>query len=66
MSATPDSIVLIHGLWMGPRSCDKWAEHYESESRGYKGARARLSRDPVRWPSVVTSIRFGSRPCRRR
>ncbi len=36
MSATPDSIVLIHGLWMTPPSCDKWAERYESESRGYK------------------------------
>ena len=34
MSATPDSIDLIHGLWMGPRSCDKRAERYES--RGYK------------------------------
>jgi len=34
MSATPDTIVLIHGLWMTPRSWEKWAERYES--RGYK------------------------------
>jgi hypothetical protein len=24
----PDTIVLIHGLWMTPRSWEKWAEHY--------------------------------------
>ena len=34
MSVTPDTVVLIHGLWMTPRSCEKWAERYES--RGYK------------------------------
>jgi pimeloyl-ACP methyl ester carboxylesterase len=30
---TPDTIVLIHGLWMTPRSWEKWAERYTS--RGY-------------------------------
>ena len=30
---TPDTIVLIHGLWMTPRSWEKWARRYES--RGY-------------------------------
>ena len=34
MSATPDNIVLIHGLGMTPPSSEKWAERYES--RGYK------------------------------
>jgi pimeloyl-ACP methyl ester carboxylesterase len=34
MSETPDTIVLIHGLWMTPRSWEKWAERYQS--RGYK------------------------------
>ena len=34
MSATPDSIVLIHGLWMGPRSCDKWAERLVTQCDG--------------------------------
>jgi alpha-beta hydrolase superfamily lysophospholipase len=33
MSSTPDTIVLIHGLWMTPRSWEKWAERYRS--RGY-------------------------------
>jgi pimeloyl-ACP methyl ester carboxylesterase len=32
--AAPDTIVLIHGLWMTPRSWEKWTEHYES--RGYR------------------------------
>jgi alpha-beta hydrolase superfamily lysophospholipase len=27
--ATPDTIVLIHGLWMTPRSREHWIEHYE-------------------------------------
>jgi pimeloyl-ACP methyl ester carboxylesterase len=34
MSDTPDTIVLIHGLWMTPRSWEKWVERYSS--RGYK------------------------------
>jgi len=32
--AAPDTIVLIHGLWMTPRSWEHWVEHYES--RGYR------------------------------
>src|ERR671911_1437848 len=32
--AAPDTIVLIHGLWVTPRSWEKWAERYES--RGYR------------------------------
>jgi pimeloyl-ACP methyl ester carboxylesterase len=31
---TPDTIVLIHGLWMTPRSWEKWVEHYEG--KGYR------------------------------
>jgi pimeloyl-ACP methyl ester carboxylesterase len=34
MSATPDTIVLIHGLWMTPRSWEGWIERYRS--RGYE------------------------------
>jgi pimeloyl-ACP methyl ester carboxylesterase len=30
---TPDTIVLIHGLWMTPKSWEQWIERYES--RGY-------------------------------
>jgi pimeloyl-ACP methyl ester carboxylesterase len=31
---TPDTIVLIHGLWVTPRSWQKWVERYEG--RGYR------------------------------
>ena len=31
---TPDTIVLIHGLWVTPRSWEHWIEHYEG--RGYR------------------------------
>ena len=33
-TAAPDTIVLIHGLWMTPRSWEHWISHYER--RGYK------------------------------
>ncbi len=33
MSEKPDTIVLIHGLWMTPRSWEHWIARYES--RGY-------------------------------
>ena len=29
-SGPPDAIVLIHGLWMTPRSCEQWIPRYES------------------------------------
>ena len=34
MSNTPDTIVLIHGFWVTPRSWEHWAARYES--RGYR------------------------------
>jgi pimeloyl-ACP methyl ester carboxylesterase len=34
MSDTPDTIVLIHGLWMTPRSWEHWIDRYESS--GYR------------------------------
>ena len=33
-SAAPDTIVLIHGLWVTPRSWEHWIEHYEN--KGYR------------------------------
>jgi hypothetical protein len=33
-STTPDTIVLIHGFWVTPRSWEHWKSHYES--RGYR------------------------------
>src|SRR5918911_4230463 len=31
---TPDTIVLIHGLWLTPRSWERWVDRYSS--RGYR------------------------------
>ena len=31
---TPDTIVLIHGFWVTPRSWEHWTEHYQS--RGFR------------------------------
>jgi pimeloyl-ACP methyl ester carboxylesterase len=33
-SATPDTIVLVHGFWVTPRSWEHWITHYEK--RGFK------------------------------
>jgi pimeloyl-ACP methyl ester carboxylesterase len=33
-SSTPDTIVLIHGLWMTPRSWEAWVPYYEE--KGYR------------------------------
>lgn len=30
---TPDTIVLVHGLWVTPRSWEEWKAHYEA--KGY-------------------------------
>jgi pimeloyl-ACP methyl ester carboxylesterase len=31
MSAAPDTIVLVHGFWVTPRSWEDWIAHYESK-----------------------------------
>ena len=33
-AATPDTIVLIHGFWVTPRSWEHWIAHYEA--RGFR------------------------------
>ncbi len=33
-ASTPDTIVLIHGFWVTPRSWEDWIRHYEA--RGYR------------------------------
>jgi len=30
-SSRPDTVVLVHGLWMTPRSWEHWVEHYERQ-----------------------------------
>jgi alpha-beta hydrolase superfamily lysophospholipase len=34
MPSSPNTIVLIHGLWVTPRSWEHWKEHYEA--KGFK------------------------------
>jgi pimeloyl-ACP methyl ester carboxylesterase len=34
MSTDGQTVVLIHGMWMTPRSWDNWVDHYRD--RGYK------------------------------
>jgi pimeloyl-ACP methyl ester carboxylesterase len=34
VESTPDTVVLVHGLWMTPRSWENWVEHFES--KGYR------------------------------
>src|SRR5919109_3579675 len=34
MPSTPDTIVLIHGFWVTPRSWEHWIERYEAQ--GYR------------------------------
>ena len=31
---TPDTIVLIHGFWVTPRSWEEWKAHYQA--KGYR------------------------------
>ncbi|NED64672.1 alpha/beta hydrolase, partial [Streptomyces sp. SID10244] len=30
-SSSPDTVVLIHGLWMTPRSWEHWVTYYENK-----------------------------------
>src|SRR5687767_345674 len=51
---SPQTIVLIHGLWMTPRSWENWAQRYESRGHrvlarswpGMQGEVEELRRDP--------------------
>jgi alpha-beta hydrolase superfamily lysophospholipase len=54
MANEPDTIVLIHGLWMTPRSWEHWKAHYEGQGYtvlapawpGMEGEVEELNRDP--------------------
>ena len=40
--ARPDTVVLVHGLWMTPRSWENWVQHYQAKgltvlTPGYPG-----------------------------
>jgi pimeloyl-ACP methyl ester carboxylesterase len=47
LGTSPDTILFIHGLWMTPRSWEKWAARYES--RGYRVI-------APSWPGLETEV----------
>ena len=75
---TPDTIVLIHGFWMTPRSWEHWKARYEAKAtaphaglprlRG-RGRGAERRPDPDRGgdgPEIIDAPRVGSRARRPR
>ena len=62
--STPDTVVLIHGLWMTPKSWEKWIERYEGRGHrvlapawpGLEGDVEELRRDP----SKVSHLDIGT------
>src|ERR687889_1654224 len=68
-SAAPDTIVLIHGLWVTPLSWEKWVERYEGKGYrvltpaypGFEGGVEALREDPspieaLTFPAIVEHI----------
>jgi pimeloyl-ACP methyl ester carboxylesterase len=59
-SMTPDTVVLIHGLWMTPRSWEEWIPYYEGKgyrvlAPGYPGFEVEV--EALREdPSVISSL----------
>lgn len=69
MSETPDTIVLVHGFWVTPRSWENWVTHYEAKgfrvlTPAYPGFEAEveaLNADPapiehLKVPEIISSI----------
>jgi esterase/lipase len=67
--SAPDTIVLVHGFWVTPRSWEKWVEHYEGKGYrvltptypGFEGGVEALREDPspieaLTLPAVVEHI----------
>jgi pimeloyl-ACP methyl ester carboxylesterase len=58
--SSPDTIVLIHGLWMTPRSWEEWVPYYESKgyrvlTPGYPGFEIEV--EALREnPSIISSL----------
>ena len=44
---TPDTIVLIHGFWVTPRSWEDWITYYEG--KGYRVSPRRIPASRSRW-----------------
>jgi pimeloyl-ACP methyl ester carboxylesterase len=69
VTSTPDTIVLIHGFWVTPRSWEDWIDHYETKgfrvlAPAYPGFEAEveaLNADPtpveeLRAPAIVETL----------
>ena len=69
MSTSPDTIVLIHGFWVTPRSWEDWKAHYEAKGftvlapayPGYEVEVEALNADPTpivesRVPTIIEHL----------
>ena len=76
-AATPDTIVLIHGFWVTPRSWEHWIAHYEARGfrvlapayPGFEVEVEALNADPtpieaVTVPQIIDAPRGGRRRAR--
>ena len=76
MSA-PDTIVLVHGFWVTPRSWEHWKAHYEARGftvitpayPGFEVEVEALNADPtpieqVTFPEIIEPLRGGHRRAR--
>ncbi|MGH2960530.1 MAG: lipase family alpha/beta hydrolase [Solirubrobacterales bacterium] len=70
MTATPDTIVLVHGFWVTPLSWEDWIAHYEAKGfkviapayPGLEGSVESLNEDPspildLELPAIVDSFK---------
>ena len=69
---TPDTIVLIHGFWVTPRSWEHWIDRYEAKglprahARRTRASRSRSKRStPTRPRSTTSPSRRSSTTSRR-
>jgi hypothetical protein len=70
MNAAPDTVVLVHGLWMTPRSREGWVARYEAKvmrvlTSAYPGVAIEVEspRTSRRQPGTVTrSLRCDLEP----
>jgi hypothetical protein len=63
----PDTIVLIHGFWVTPRSWERWKPYYEQQgyrvlTLAYPGFEVEVSPGRAEHPEQWKSICFGASP----
>ncbi|GAA0433746.1 alpha/beta hydrolase [Actinoplanes capillaceus] len=60
MTSTPDTIVLVHGFWVTPRSWEHWITHYENKgfrvlAPGYPGFEVEVEELNAN-PDIITAV----------